>query len=902
MTDHTEVDTTTPYQERDISTLFLYTCTITLMNNVRNNSLHNPSDFTSPNWESVSPRKRGSTLESLLQRKRAFVKDAKSTHKSEPWFWPTLGAVSLVGMGSAAIWMSTLSIPSLTTFQERASSNSTTIYDRTGEIILYDVVESAERTEVKSEKIAPVMKKAVVAAEDTKFYEHKGVRIDSTLRGATNTVLAKLGLPVRGSGGSTITQQVLKNTILTSDHSIVRKVKEWILATKLEQVYDKDEILTIYLNEVPFGGNIYGVEAAARHFFNTTATDLTTAQAAYLAAIVNRPSYLSPYGKHREELEYRKNYVLKEMLQNKLITSAEYSAAITERVVFIEKKDNDSKALHFVEYVRQQIERQYGSEAMTTGGFKVITTLDWDIQKVAEESAAKRALENEAAYNASNAAVTVIQPRTGDILAMVGSRGYEDENVDGKYNVTLAKRQPGSAFKSIVYAAAFEMGYNPDTVLFDVATQFGTGCEPSNITTSKDGSCYAPDNYDGAFRGPISLRTALAESRNIPAVKLLYLVTPTRALQLAKTLGMQSLGSTGLYGLSLVLGGGEVRPLDLTAAYAAFAADGIYTPAHGILKIQSKADDKVLFSYTPRAVQAVSAEAARMLSSILSDPEARRPLSGNALNGFGVPVAAKTGTTNNNRDAWLMGYTPDVAVGVWVGNNDNTPMKKGSSIAIPLWRDVMTESLKNIGARTSFVPPAPPDPTLPAVLRGYWYGNDAFTVDTVSGKLATDMTPVETRKEYVLGTTDTILAYVTPGNARGGIGDLSSHMYRNWSYGVKKWVAKNGDKVPTAATVKPTEYDNVHIQANLPVVSVAPLPGPLSSDTETTLQYQTTANYPLQSIQVFINDELVTQSNTVSGVITFSIPETTPGPATLRIIVADQIWNKTITEVPITIQ
>lgn len=866
------------------------------------NHLHSMRDLALRDWNNLTDKtSRKRNLDVLLERKKAFIAEAKSTHRSEPWFWPTLGAVSFLGAGSLAIWFSTLTIPSITTFQERASSNSTTIYDRTGEIILYDVVQSAERTEVRSEKIATTMKQAAVAAEDDKFYEHKGVRIDSTLRGITNTALSRLGAPVRGSGGSTITQQVLKNTILTSDHSVVRKVKEWILAAKLEQVYTKDEILTIYLNEIPFGGNIYGVEAAARHFFGTTAQDLTIAQAAYLAAIINRPSYLSPYGKNREELEYRKNYVLKNMLEHDYISVSEYSAANTEQVAFLDRKDNTSKALHFVEYIREQVERQYGSEAMTAGGFKVITTLDWNIQKAAEEAANLRALENEKTYNASNAGVVVVQPRTGDILAMVGSRGYEDPAIDGKYNVTLAKRQPGSSFKPIIYAAAFEMGYTPDTVLFDVATQFGTGCEPSDTRTTTDGQCYGPGNYDGLFRGPISLRTALAESRNIPAVKLLYLVTPTRSLRLAKTVGLQSLGTTGLYGLSLVLGGGEVRPLDMTAAYAAFAADGQYARAHGILKIQSKADDKILSVYSPAPVQAVSKEAARMLSSILSDQDARRPLSGGSLNGFGVPVAAKTGTTNNNRDAWLMGYTPDVAVGVWVGNNDNTPMKKGSSIAIPLWRDVMSAALKTVPRKTSFIPPGQIDPTLPPVLRGYWYGNDVFTVDTISGKLATDLTPIETRKEFVTGQPQTILGYVTPGNARGGIGDTTSTMYQNWNYGVQEWITNNPDKVPASAPEKPTEFDDVHTEANKPLVSVTPPAEPIIAGSTIGLVYTATAVYPLQSVQVLINDEVIAQSNSVSGTVPITLPET-PGSILLRVIISDAIYNKTTTEITLNLQ
>ncbi len=845
-------------------------------------------DLLQRDWAAI----RGKLPEQFMEtvhtgRKRIHKKIHRTTKK--PWFWQAFGSVVLLGLSGILIWVSTLAVPSIDSFSDRKTSNSTTIYDRTGKIILYDVIESAERTAIESEKISSAMKSAMIAAEDIEFYTHKGIRLSSTLRGVFTTTLSKLGLPVQGSGGSTITQQVIKNTILTSDKSVVRKVKEWILAVKLEKVYEKDQILTMYLNEVPFGGNVYGIEAASRHFYNKSAIDLSVAESSYLAAIVNRPSYLSPYGKHLDVLEGRKNYVLGKMLATKKIDQTTYDAARAEKVVFTEKKDNQSKAIHFVEYVRSIIERQYGVDAMTEGGFKVITTLDWKIQEKAQEYTLKRALENEKAYNASNAAVVAIAPSSGDILAMVGSRSYEDKYIDGKFNVALAKRQPGSSFKAIVYATAFEMGYTPDTKLFDVETQFGSGCASSSFETTTNGSCYAPNNYDGEWKGLMTLRSALGGSRNIPAVKLLYLVTPANSLRLAKTLGMQSLGNASRYGLTLVLGGGEVRLVDITGAYAAFANDGVYTQPHGILSIESKSTGKKVYTHTPRNVQALSSQAARQLNSVLSDDAARRPLFGGAFSGMGA-VALKTGTTNNNRDAWLIGYTPDIAVGVWCGNNDNKPMTKGSSIAINLWRDVMYAGFSSVGRNSSFTAPLAPDPVSPAVLRGHWQGNESFVVDTVSGKLATDMTPVETRKEFVFGTPHTILHYVRPGDARSGAGSVGTTMYNSWEYGIQKWIASNPESIPEAAPEKPIEYDDIHTEENKPKISLLNQNLTMQAGGQYTLDMQTTGLYPVKQLEVYMNDELIVKTKP-SQMITIQAPEAT-GRYVLRLVAVDEVWNR----------
>lgn len=626
--------------------------------------------------------------------------------------------VGFVCAGAIFIWLLTIDIPSIDGFHDRKVAESTKIYDRTGKVLLYDVHGTVRRTKVPFEEISRHVKNATIAIEDDIFYEHHGVRPVAFLR----ALWVNLQAGEFSQGGSTITQQVVKNTLLTSEKTIPRKVKEWILAIRIEQLLSKDEILDIYLNESPYGGTIYGVGEATQYFFGKKASEVSIAEAAYIAALPQAPTYYSPFGNHRDDLEKRKNLVLLKMKENGFITEDEYQTALIEEVTFTAVEDGGIKAPHFVFYVREYLEEKYGVNAVNEGGLQVVTTLDFELQRSAEDIVRKYALENEKNFNAENAGLVAVDPKTGQILAMVGSRGYFDEGIDGKYNIALAERQPGSSFKPFVYATAFAKGYTPDTVVFDVATQFSSTCPIDDLETHD--SCYAPQNYDNVFRGPMTLRDALAQSVNIPAVKTLYLTGVKEALETARRLGLTTLSRPlGYYGLPLVLGGGEVKLLEMVGAYATFANSGVRNPTTPILSITNTQGDE-LETFEENPTQAIDAEVAHTVNNVLSDNVARTPAFGanSALVIPGYDVAVKTGTTNDYRDVWIIGYTPDIAVGAWAGNNDNRPMEKkvAGFIIAPLWNEFMREALPKL-PKTDFTPMNPADPTIGnPILHGTW--------------------------------------------------------------------------------------------------------------------------------------------------------------------------------------
>lgn len=625
----------------------------------------------------------------------------------------------LVFGGLLVLWAATLELPDLKNVHERKVAQSTKIYDRTGEILLYDLSQNITRTVIPFDQISPKIREATVAIEDAEFYEHRGVKPTAFLR----AVLVNLASLSFSQGGSTITQQVIKNALLTKDKTPARKIKEWVLAIKLEKTLSKEEILELYLNENPYGGSIYGVEEASQAFFGKKAFDVTLAEAAYLAALPQAPSYYSPYGNHRDRLDERKNLVLSRMREQGRITQSEYEAAKSENVAFLPQRASRISAPHFVFYVQEQLEEKYGSRVLEDGGLRVITTLDAELQSKAEEIVKRYALKNAEDYNAKNAALVAMDPRNGEVLVMVGSRDYFDKEIPGNYNIALASRQPGSSFKPFVYAAAFNKGFTPETVLFDVRTQFSTSCAASDFANAT-APCYSPQNYDNLFRGPVTLRDALAQSLNIPAVKTLYLAGIKDAIGLAKSMGITTLNDPDRYGLTLVLGGGEVRLLDMVSAYGTFATNGYHYEPVSILKIEDSSGS-VLEESRAAGSQALSAEVSSQINDILSDNAARTPAFGatSALNFPGRDVAAKTGTTNDYKDAWIVGYTPNLVAGAWAGNNDNTSMEKrvAGFIIAPLWHEFMETALAN-RPNERFTRIDTDSSELPPVLRGIWQG------------------------------------------------------------------------------------------------------------------------------------------------------------------------------------
>ncbi len=689
-------------------------------------------------------------------------------------------AIALVA-GGFFLWAASIRLPEFDVIEDRKIEQSTKIYDRTGEKLLFDVHEGFQRTVVPFDKVSRNVKNAVVAIEDAEFYEHGGIKFSSIIRAVFANIVS-IGF---SQGGSTITQQVVKNSLLTQEKSITRKLKEWVLSIKLEQVLTKEEILALYLNEAPWGGSLYGVEEASKRFFNKSAADVTLAEAAYLAALPQAPTYYSPYGEHTDALEKRKNLVLSRMEKLGFITQEEREAAEKEAVTFNPRPEQSLQAPHFVFYVQDYLERKYGENVIEERGLKVTTTLDFELQKKAEEIINRGALENQEKFNAENAGAIALDPKTGQILAMVGSRDYFDEEIDGNVNVTLARRQPGSSFKPFVYATAFRKGYTPDTILFDLPTQFSTACSVSNLTS--EGNCYSPGNYDGVYRGPMTIRDALAQSVNIPAVKALYLAGIADSLKTARDLGITTLADPARYGLTLVLGGGEVTLLEMAGAYGVFANEGIRNPSVVILKVED-GQGNVLEEYSEKSFRVIEKNVALQITDILSDNAARTPAFGERSSLYfpGKHVAAKTGTTNDYRDAWILGYTPSLVVGAWAGNNDNTPMEKkvAGFIIAPMWHEIMEAALAT-RPDEAFTSPEYDYDDLKPVLRGIWQGGEF----------------VGSNKNRVKGGVHSILYWVDTDNPTGDAPNnpMNDPQFKYWEAPVRAWAASHG--VADAGTV-----------------------------------------------------------------------------------------------------
>ncbi len=708
----------------------------------------------------------------------------------------------LIVIGGLFLWISSLDIPDMSAFEQRRVVQSTKIYDRTGEVLLYDLHQDIRRTVVPFEDISYNIKNATVAIEDDQFYSHFGVDIMAIFRAAI--INFTQGDLLGGQGGSTITQQVVKNTLLENEKRLTRKIKEAILAIRLEQAFTKEEILSYYLNESPYGGTIYGVEEAAQSFFAVSAKEVSLRQASYLAALPQAPTRLSPYGNNRDLLDARANLVLDRMLINGFITQEEHDAAMAETVEFQPQAVTGIRAPHFVMYVREQLVEKYGEEALAERGFRVITTLDWNLQKEAERIVAEKVAINREKFNADNAGLVAINPQEGDILVMVGSRDYFDTEIDGNYNVTLAPRQPGSSIKPIVYASAFEKGYRPETVVYDVATQFSTACAPNDLSNTSP--CYAPQNYNHKFKGPISLRNALAQSLNIPAVKVLYLTGLKDAIALATEMGLSTLNDPDRLGLTLVLGGGEVKLLEHTGAYAVFANEGIKAEQRSIIRIED-VHGTVLEETPISSRRVLSRDSALLITDILSDNVARTPLWGsNSLIYFtDRDVAAKSGSTNNLRDAWIMGYTPNLAVGAWVGNNDNSAMGGGLSglITTPLWRAFMDVALPTIEDKKFSQPPAI-DPNTKPILRGDTVDTAALIASIQSGETDLDL-------NAITDSMHSILYYVIKDNPNGPYpsNPQADSQFKNWEYGVEAWKQEQyGAFFDTAPEENADEEDN----------------------------------------------------------------------------------------------
>lgn len=617
----------------------------------------------------------------------------------------------------AAFWLFTKDLPRPERFGEGFIPESTKIFDRSGKVLLYELASEEKRTYLSFDKISPYLKKAILVTEDDDFYKHRGIDLKSLARAIIYDL--KLGQPAQGA--STLSQQLIRTYFLTKNKTLKRKTQEIVLTLELERRYPKDKIFEWYLNLIPFGSNIYGVESASRAFFKKSAQDISLAQAATLAGVIKAPTHLWPYGPNLPELMGRKTFILTRMQTAGIINPDDFKKANEEKIEFA-KELSPIKAPHFVMFLKERLEKKYGGEFLTTAGWKIYTTLDMGLQEIGE-TLVNEHLETLKSYNANNAALVAINPKNGDLLAMVGSKDYFASSspancepgischFDPQTNVATSLRQPGSAFKPIVYVQAFMDGYTPSSMVDDSLTEFNPKCPPSADLEYdlNRAPCYHPQNYDGAFKGLISFRSALAQSRNVPAVKVLEMIGLKKVLALAKELGINSLTEEKNYGLALVLGGGEVKLLEITAAYTVFANDGIKSPLNYILKIEDKNGNQIESSKKTQW-RVLPAQAVRQLNSVLSDNEARAPMFG-----YNSPLflekyqaAAKTGTTQKNHDAWCVGYTPNLTVGVWAGNNDNAPMTKAGGVfaAAPIWKNFMLKALSQL-PRETFPGPGP---------------------------------------------------------------------------------------------------------------------------------------------------------------------------------------------------
>ncbi|KKQ85875.1 MAG: Penicillin-binding protein [Candidatus Woesebacteria bacterium GW2011_GWB1_38_8] len=614
----------------------------------------------------------------------------------------------------------------------RREGFSTKIMDRNGEA-LYDIFAEQKRTPTELSNIPQDLKNATIAIEDKNFYTHQGFDPAGMLRGFTRIF-------TRGyaQGGSTLTQQLVKNVLLTPERSVWRKVREFVLAIQIERKYSKDEILQMYLNEAPYGGTAWGVESASETYFGKSVKDLDLIESAILAGLPQRPSVYSPYSSEPEAYKNRTKQVLRRMRDDGYINKDQDEQALKdlENVKF-QEKGASFKAPHFVQYVQKILEERYGERVVELGGLRVTTTLDLDLQEKAQDIV-KEEIDKVKNLKISNGAAVVLDPQTGEILAMIGSRGFNDPDIDGQVNVTVSLNQPGSAIKPITYVTAFKKGYSPATLLMDTPTEFpgGTG-QPT----------YNPVNYDGKFRGNIQVRYALGNSVNIPAVKMLSMVGVKDMLITAYDLGLTTLEpnkeTLSRVGLAVTLGGGDVRLLELTGAYASFMNWGFRIDPIALLKVEDS-NGKVLEQVRPdKGRRVLTPEQAYLIFDVLSDNEARTAVFGPNSQLFipGRQVAVKTGTTNDRRDNWTIGGNQYGVVGVWVGNNDNTEMLQvasGVTGASPIWRKIILEVL-NGKPNTSIEVPG---------------GIVTAAIDSISGNAAHDGFPSRIEK-FIAGTEPT---------------------------------------------------------------------------------------------------------------------------------------------------
>ncbi len=825
------------------------------------------------------------------------IKKILSPKRRKKLTWKQVGRGLLWGFGGFLLLVAILfaiyskDLPTPAKIAARTAAQSTKIYDRTGETLLYETGDE-KRTIIDSDQIGDDLKNATVAVEDANFYHHSGF----DMKGLAAALWEKITNRRRTTrGASTVTQQYIKNALLDSDRTMTRKIKELILAIELELMYDKDEILTMYLNEIPYGGNTAGAEAAARMYYGIPASDLTLAQSATLAAIPQAPTYYSPYGTHTDDLVYRRDYVLKKMVEQNYITQEEADAAKAEDSTTVgtsvQQRKDTILAPHFALYVIELAAEEFGEEKIQKEGLKIITTLDYEKQKIAEEAINNGVAKIER-YGAENAAMVSIDPNNGQILAMVGSKDFFNTDIDGNVNVTNSLRQPGSSFKPYSYATLLKKKeFSPASILFDLRTDFGGG--------------YIPRNYDGSFEGPVTVRHALANSLNIPAVKSMSLAGLDNVIRTAEDLGISSLTDRDRYGLSLVLGSGEVTPIEMAGAYGVFANEGVKHDVKTILKVYDQTN-KVLYEYEPDkdpGRDALDPQVAYEITDILSDNVARAPHMGSysQLNFPGKNIASKTGTTSSYKDAWTVGYSRNVVTAIWVGNNDSSEMRAGAAglvVAAPIYHEYMNNVVEK---SDKFNRPS---------------GIQEVTVDKLSTKLPTEHSPetitdifaswqIPTEQDdihvkvKILKGTDLLAPDNVPDSMTEERLYTNIHSerpdYPNWEGPVRAWAESQG-----MGMTPPTEYGD---PGNLaPSISItSPSDGSTIGGAHT-ITTDTSSNIGVKNVTFYIDDISIGVDSNSPYAHSYNFNSLTSGNHKITAIVTDDNNATAKSSITVTVQ
>lgn len=792
-------------------------------------------------------------------------------------------AASLLGLIIFLGWFAWLSrdLPDPGVLTLREVEQSTKIYDRTGEHLLYEISGDEKRTLVTLEQIPDHVQWATIVAEDRKFYEHGGIDYKGIMRAIFVNVTT---LDPTDQGASTITQQLVKNAILTTEQTYTRKVKEIVLSLALERRYTKDEILQLYLNEIPYGSTNYGIESASEAYFEKPVEELSIAEGATLAALPQGPTM---FLNNPDLLKARRDWIIESMYEFDYITEEEKNTALAEETP-VELKLSGIQAPHFVLWVKQMLEEEYGQVMVEQGGLKVTTTLDYDKQGFAEEAVTNNIEARSEGYGFNNSGLVAMDPKTGQILAMVGSADYFNDDIDGQVNVTQRPLQPGSSFKPIVYSAAFERGWTPNSILWDVETTFSTAT-----------GGYHPRNYNLREHGPVTIRKALQGSLNIAAVKMLYLVGVDYAIDYAERLGYTTFEDRANFGLAIVLGGAEVKLVDHVGAYAVFANDGVYHEPVYVLKVEDAQGNTLEEWKEDDGERVIDSNVARMITNVLSDDGARAYAfgTGSILTLPGRPVAAKTGTTNDYNDAWTMGYTPSLVAGVWSGNTDGTEMHRGSggsTVAAPVWNEFMRNALSGTTVE-GFASPSIPQVGIP-VMDGQ-VPSEQIVIDTASGKLATEYTPERFREEKVCGEYHSILHYINKSNPTKPLsGESKDPYYGAWEAAISEYIVRQNAELeegeaPMEVCEIPTEYDDLHVPANFPNVSIN-APGSNSNvGREFMVEVSASAPRGISKLEYRVDDTFVMQSSSRQGTMLRLPSWVGEGTHNLTVIAYDDIDN-----------